>query len=125
MSEPLTAREFLSLVDPSRQFIPELHVDDCDDVACVRCVKPASSTSAMDVPLPVVVAEVKALAEAARRKRQARAERVERKRVEHLRGHMPVDDPDRHDIDVVDGYFARLASTFQAPATDQPTGDAR
>lgn len=118
----MNAREFLSATAQARPFIPELHVDDCDDVACVRCVKPASSTSAMDVPLPVVVAEVKALAEAARRKRQARAERVERKRVEHLRGHMPIDDPDRHDIDVVDGYFARLASTFQTPATDQNAG---
>jgi hypothetical protein len=60
MSEPLTAREFLSLVDPSRPFIPELHEDDCDDVSCARCVKPASSTSAMDVPAAQLVADMRA-----------------------------------------------------------------
>ncbi len=44
MTEPLTAREFLAAIDPARPFIPELHEDDCENVDCVRCVKPTRPT---------------------------------------------------------------------------------
>ncbi|MEU0393873.1 hypothetical protein ABZ208_14020 [Streptomyces sp. NPDC006208] len=33
----MSAREFLAAIDPARPFIPELHVDDCDDTTCARC----------------------------------------------------------------------------------------
>lgn len=75
---------------------------------------PSNPTARLDMPL----AQVEAAAEAARRKRIARAERLERKRVEHLRGHLPLDDPDRHDIDMVDRAFASAVSTCPTPATD-------
>lgn len=60
-NRPLSAREFLSLPTSGVPFIPELHADDCDDVTCVRCVKPPTSTSRMDVPAAQVAAEFAAL----------------------------------------------------------------
>lgn len=75
-----------------------------------RVTRPAVQLTA---DMAALVLERRALA-----KRQARAERLERKRVEHLRGHMPLDDPDRHDIDRVDTYFATAASSFPTSATD-------
>jgi hypothetical protein len=72
---------------------------------------PTPPIARLDVPLAEL--ERRALA-----KRQARAERVERKRTEHLRGRLPLDDPDRHDIDRVDSYFASTAASFPTPATD-------
>lgn len=70
----------------------------------------AADLARVDVPL--VELERRALA-----KRQARAERLERKRVEHLRGHMPLDDPDRHDIDLLDRAFAHIADNYTAGGT--------
>ncbi|MGW1492622.1 hypothetical protein [Streptomyces sp. NPDC002402] len=73
---------------------------------------PTNPIERLDVPLAVVEAAAAAL-----RKRQARAERVERKRVEHLRGHLPIDDPDRHDLDLIDRAFARLADNWTPGGT--------
>lgn len=49
----------------------------------------------------------------ARQRRKARAERIERKRTEHLREHLPLDAPDRHALDVVDAAYARLAPGYR------------
>jgi len=33
----MSARDFLAAASRARPFIPELHVDDCDDTSCIRC----------------------------------------------------------------------------------------
>jgi hypothetical protein len=40
-------------------FIPELHLDDCDDVTCVRC-EPPNPIERLDVPAAVVEQQVAA-----------------------------------------------------------------
>ncbi|MEU0659560.1 hypothetical protein [Streptomyces lavendulocolor] len=69
----------------------------------------AADLARVDVPLVELQEQIADAAEKARRKREQRAARLERKRMEHLRSHMPLDDPDRHDIDLVDRSFAALA----------------
>ncbi|MET7788089.1 hypothetical protein ABZS93_15970 [Streptomyces sp900116325] len=39
-------------------FIPELHQDDCDDMACVRCEPTANPIERLDVPLADLVADL-------------------------------------------------------------------
>jgi uncharacterized protein YacL len=69
----------------------------------------AADLARVDVPLAELQEQIADAAEKARRKREQREARLERKRMEHLRSHMPLDDPDRHDIDLVDRSFAALA----------------
>ncbi|MFD5137497.1 hypothetical protein ACFWMX_14845 [Streptomyces sp. NPDC058378] len=83
-------------------FIPELHTDDCDDVACTRCV-PASQISRVDVPLPELIRRVDEMA-AMKRAHMATALLTE----------------ERHQCDPVDVAFAGLACGCKARlATDE------
>ncbi|MCX4515821.1 hypothetical protein OHA27_37390 [Streptomyces sp. NBC_01619] len=68
-------------------------------------------TDTTPTPNPID-AQAQMTARIARQRRQARAERIERKRTEHLRGHLPLDTPDRHALDVVDTAYARLAPGY-------------
>ncbi|MDX3328846.1 hypothetical protein PV405_30000 [Streptomyces sp. ME02-6979-3A] len=77
-------------------FIPELHDDDCDDLACARCV-PSSEISRLDVPLPELIRQVDEMA-ALKRQRMADALLVE----------------ERHQCDPDDDRFASLPCSCTA-----------
>ncbi|MER7814050.1 hypothetical protein [Streptomyces sp. NPDC096153] len=64
-------------------------------------------------PMPTEL-QIQMAALVARQRRQARAERLERKRSEHQRAHLPMDDTDgyRHALDVVDTACALLAPGY-------------
>jgi hypothetical protein len=96
---PLTAREFLSLPTSGIPFIAELHVDDCEDTSCVRCVD-QPQIAALDVPLPVVEEQVRTAA-------GSRAEQA-------------------HLLDPADPLFARLACQSDCCGTESgdPTWEA-
>lgn len=78
-------------------FIPELHHDDCDDLACARCVPP-SQISQLDMPLPELIRNVK--------------EKAAMKQAHMVTALLS---EERHQCDPADAAFAGLACSCKTP----------
>ncbi|WP_181785387.1 hypothetical protein [Streptomyces phytophilus] len=71
---------------------------------------PRRTIAALDTPTPVLVTEL-------------RARRLRQDPLESLRASLPLDDPDRHALDLVDSWFAADAAAH--PGHGAQGGDGR